>query len=154
MPRPVAYEVVSALSAAELREKLLRHEREHRAKPGRGRPAGHATGEVPWALAPPAGLGAVRRLRKERSDRFEESRMAPWVVRLRRGGPWDWSRGLREQDGWDDHAEFMDGLVDAGFILPGGPVEGDVDTVHVVVTDTEDAIATALRHTRGRRTAC
>jgi hypothetical protein len=29
-PKPIAYEVVSALSAAELREKLLRHEREHR----------------------------------------------------------------------------------------------------------------------------
>jgi hypothetical protein len=24
-----------------------------------------------------------------------------WVVRRRRGGPWDWSRDMREQDGWD-----------------------------------------------------
>ena len=22
-------------------------------------------------------------------------------MRLERGGPWDWSRGLREQEGWD-----------------------------------------------------
>lgn len=70
--------------------------------------------------------------------------MALWVVRLRRGGPWDWSRGLREQDGWDDHARFMDGLVDAGVILLGGPVEGDVDTLHIVVADTEDVIRQRL----------
>jgi hypothetical protein len=31
-----------------------------------------------------------------------------FAVRLKRGGPWDWSRDLREQDGWDEHARFMD----------------------------------------------
>lgn len=31
MPRPVAYEVVTAVTADELREKLVRHERERRA---------------------------------------------------------------------------------------------------------------------------
>jgi uncharacterized protein YciI len=51
---------------------------------------------------------------------------------------------MREQDGWDDHAAFMDGLVDAGFILLGGPVDGDTDTVHVLVADTEDAIRERL----------
>ena len=34
-----------------------------------------------------------------------------FVVRRQRGGPWDWSRDLREQDGWDEHARFMDALV-------------------------------------------
>ena len=29
-------------------------------------------------------------------------------------------RDMREQDGWDEHAKFMDGLVDEGFILLGG----------------------------------
>jgi hypothetical protein len=38
-----------------------------------------------------------------------------FAVRLRRGGPWDWSRDLREQDGRDKHAQFMDALVDDGF---------------------------------------
>ena len=57
--------------------------------------------------------------------------MAFYVVRLRRGGPWDWSRGMREQDGWDEHASFMDGLVDSGFILLGGPLEGDRDTLQL-----------------------
>ena len=27
-----------------------------------------------------------------------------YVVRVERGGPWDWSRDLREQPGWDEHA--------------------------------------------------
>jgi hypothetical protein len=34
-----------------------------------------------------------------------------YAVRERRGGPWDWARGLREQAGFGDHARFMDGLV-------------------------------------------
>jgi uncharacterized protein YciI len=63
-----------------------------------------------------------------------------WVVRLERGGPWDWSRDLREQAGWDEHARFMDGLVDDGFILLGGPLEGDRETLHVVEAPSEEAI--------------
>jgi uncharacterized protein YciI len=47
---------------------------------------------------------------------------------------------MREQDGWDEHARFMDGLVDAGFILLGGPLEGDRDTLHIVEADSETAI--------------
>lgn len=70
--------------------------------------------------------------------------MALWVVRLRRGGPWDWSRGMREQEGWSDHAAFMDGLVESGFILLGGPLgtppEGETDTLHVVEAESEDAL--------------
>jgi hypothetical protein len=48
-----------------------------------------------------------------------------YAVRERRGGPWNWALGLREQAGFDDHARYMDGLVDAGFVLLGGPLEGD-----------------------------
>jgi uncharacterized protein YciI len=64
-----------------------------------------------------------------------------WVVRLSRGGPWDWSRDLREQDGWDEHARFMDPLVEDGFILLGGPLEGDRETLHVVDAPTEEAVS-------------
>jgi uncharacterized protein YciI len=63
-----------------------------------------------------------------------------WVVRLERGGPWDWSRDLREQDGWDEHAAFMDSLVEDGFILLGGPLEGDRETLHVVRAPSEDSV--------------
>jgi uncharacterized protein YciI len=70
--------------------------------------------------------------------------MAAFVVRLRRGGPWDWSRDLREQDGWDEHARFMDDLVDAGFILLGGPLQGDRDVLHVIEAESEEAIRERL----------
>jgi uncharacterized protein YciI len=72
--------------------------------------------------------------------------MALYVVRLRRGGPWDWSRGMREQVGWDEHARFMDGLVDDGFILLGGPLGGEAgrDTMHVVEAESEAAIRERL----------
>ena len=63
-----------------------------------------------------------------------------WVVRLSRGGPWDWSRDLREQDGWDAHARFMDSLVEDGFILLGGPLEGDRETLHIVDAPSEEAV--------------
>ena len=66
--------------------------------------------------------------------------MALYILRLRRGGPWDWSRDMREQAGWAEHARFMDGLVDAGFILLGGPLENGRDTLHVVQADSERAI--------------
>src|ERR1700730_2301255 len=46
--------------------------------------------------------------------------MSLYAVRLRRGGPWDWSRDMREQADWGEHARFSDGLVDAGWVLLGG----------------------------------
>jgi hypothetical protein len=40
-------------------------------------------------------------------------------VRLGRGGPWDWSCDPREPEGREQHARFMDRLVDDGFIVLG-----------------------------------
>ena len=51
---------------------------------------------------------------------------------------------MREQAGWDEHARFMDGLTDAGFILLGGPLEGGRDTLHVIEAESEDAIRERL----------
>ena len=63
-----------------------------------------------------------------------------FVLRLERGGPWDWSRDMRKQDGWDEHAAFMDGLVDEGSIILGGPLEGDRETLHVIEAESEQAV--------------
>jgi uncharacterized protein YciI len=63
-----------------------------------------------------------------------------WVVRLARGGPWDWSRDLRDQGGWDEHAAFMDGLVEEGFVLLGGPLDGDRETLHIVDAPSEEVV--------------
>jgi uncharacterized protein YciI len=63
-----------------------------------------------------------------------------FAVRLRRGGPWDWSRDLREQDGWDEHARFMEALVDDGFIVLGGPLEDEREILHAISAPSEAAV--------------
>jgi uncharacterized protein YciI len=67
-----------------------------------------------------------------------------FAVRLERGGPWDWSRGLREQDGWDEHAAFMERLVADGFIVLGGPLAGDREILHAVSAPSETAVRQRL----------
>lgn len=69
-----------------------------------------------------------------------------FAVRVERGGPWDWSRGLREQDGFDEHAAFMDALVDEGFIVLGGPLEGDREILHAICAGSEQEIRDRLAH--------
>ena len=66
------------------------------------------------------------------------------VVTERRGGPWDWDRGLREQAGFDEHARFMDGLVESGFVVLGGPLEGEREVLLVIDAPGEDVIRTRL----------
>ena len=62
------------------------------------------------------------------------------VVLLRSGPQWDPSRPMEEQSGWPAHASFMDGLVEAGFILLGGPLADEVRVAHVVEAESEDAV--------------
>ena len=47
---------------------------------------------------------------------------------------------MREQDGWDEHARFMDELVASGFILLGGPLENGHETLHIVSSTSDEAI--------------
>jgi uncharacterized protein YciI len=67
-----------------------------------------------------------------------------FAVRLERGGPWDWSRDLREQDGFEEHARFVDALVDEGFIVLGGPLEGGRDVLHAIEAESEDDVRRRL----------
>lgn len=70
--------------------------------------------------------------------------MVNFAVRLVHGPGWDPSRPIREQDGWDEHAAFMDGLVDDGFVILGGPVGDGEQTLHVVEAADEHDIRTRL----------
>jgi uncharacterized protein YciI len=63
-----------------------------------------------------------------------------YLVRVERGGPWDWSRDMREQELWGEHARFMNGLVDDGLIVLGGPVDGEREAFHVVEAASEDEL--------------
>ena len=66
-------------------------------------------------------------------------------VVLHRSGPeWDPSRPLEEQSGWLEHADFMDGLVDAGFIVLGGPLADEHRVVHAIEAVSEADVRTAL----------
>jgi hypothetical protein len=71
--------------------------------------------------------------------------MAMFLVLVRRSGPaWDRSRPMEEQSGWREHAAFMDGLVDDGFIVLGGPLGDEERVVHAVEADSEDAVRATL----------
>ena len=66
-------------------------------------------------------------------------------VVVRRSGPeWDPARRLEDQSGWPEHASFMDGLVDSGFIVLGGPLADEERVVHAVEAESEDAVRAAL----------
>jgi uncharacterized protein YciI len=68
-----------------------------------------------------------------------------FLVLLRRTGPqWDASRPMEEQSDWDAHAAFMDGLVDEGFIVLGGPLADEVRVAHAVEAESEEAVRATL----------
>jgi uncharacterized protein YciI len=63
--------------------------------------------------------------------------MAIFVATMVNGPGYDTSRPRREQSGWDEHAVFMNALVDEGFVILGGPI-GDGAQVMLVI-DAKDA---------------
>jgi uncharacterized protein YciI len=67
--------------------------------------------------------------------------MANFAVTLVHGPGWDPARPIRQQDSWDEHAAFMDCLVDDGFIVVGGPLGDGSRTLHLVAADDERAVA-------------
>ncbi len=68
-----------------------------------------------------------------------------FLVVLRRSGPeYDHSKPLEEQSGWEEHAAFMDALVDDGFIVLGGVLADEVRTAHAVEAESEQAIRERL----------
>ena len=71
--------------------------------------------------------------------------MPTYAVTRVRGPQWDGTRGMREQDGWDGHAAFMDGLAVEGVIVLGGPVgEGDQRFLLAVEADSPAEVARIL----------
>jgi hypothetical protein len=67
-----------------------------------------------------------------------------FVVERRLGPSWDESRPLEEQSGWDAHAAFMDGLVDSGFVVLGGPLADEHRVILAVEADSEDEVRSTL----------
>jgi uncharacterized protein YciI len=67
-----------------------------------------------------------------------------FLVYERHGGPWDWSKGMREQELWDEHARFMDALVEEGFVVLGGPLD---EKEVLLVIESQDEAAIRARFT-------
>jgi uncharacterized protein len=55
-----------------------------------------------------------------------------FLVKRTHGSSWDSSLLRRDQAGWNDHAAFMDRLVEEGVIVLGGPV-GNGDGTHALL---------------------
>ena len=51
---------------------------------------------------------------------------------------------MEEQSGWDAHAAFMDGLVDEGFIVLGGPLADEQRVILVIEAASEDEVRSTL----------
>lgn len=65
--------------------------------------------------------------------------MAVFAVITAQGPNWQPARAIRAQVGWDEHARFMDGLVEQGVIVLGGPIDDDVeDDVALLVAQAID----------------
>jgi hypothetical protein len=70
--------------------------------------------------------------------------MPYFAVTRERGPNWNGSRSLREQERWDEHAEFMERLIDEGFVLHGGPLGDGRLTLHMVRAENADEIEARL----------
>ena len=60
------------------------------------------------------------------------------------GPNWDAKRGIRQQDAWDEHASFMDGLVDEGLVVLGGPLAGGERALLLIEASDESEIRSRL----------
>jgi hypothetical protein len=68
-----------------------------------------------------------------------------FLVTLRRSGPaWDPLQLLEEQSDFRAHASFVDGLVEAGFVILGGPLADEERVVYAFEAGSEEAVRATL----------
>lgn len=82
-------------------------------------------------------LDIYRSLQPGTGARDNSMPISRFILLRERGPQWDDSVAMRSQDHWDAHAEFMDALVDDGFVVEGGPV-GDEKRILLVVNANND----------------
>lgn len=78
----------------------------------------------PWA---PAGLLRTQAVEPWATwlgsdDRIDAPR-PHYLVAYGPGPDWEHSKSRRQQDGWDEHARFMDARTDEGLVIVGGPLD-------------------------------
>ncbi len=67
-----------------------------------------------------------------------------FAVILRHGPDWQDPLPLEAQPGWSAHASFMDALVDDGFVVLGGPMQGTGEVLLVIRAGSEQEVAARL----------
>lgn len=58
----------------------------------------------------------------------------------------DFSKGTREQPFWDEHAKFIDQLVEDGFILMGGPLVDEGGALLILNAEDENEVREKLKN--------
>jgi hypothetical protein len=64
--------------------------------------------------------------------------MPHFIVISEQGPRWDPHRPMRGQDGWTEHASFMDALAEERFVLLGGPLRTPPKHRALLVVDAPD----------------
>ncbi len=67
-----------------------------------------------------------------------------FAVIRERGPQWDHARPLEDQPEWQSHAAYMDALVDRGFIVLGGPLQGTSRVLLIVRAQDEAEVNARL----------
>jgi uncharacterized protein YciI len=68
-----------------------------------------------------------------------------YAVLRERGENWDARLPMRQQEQWEEHATFMDALVDDGFVILGGPLgDGEKKFLIIMAAENEQAIEIRL----------
>jgi uncharacterized protein YciI len=67
-----------------------------------------------------------------------------YAVTREQGENWNASLTRREQEQWDEHAAFMDALVDEGFVVLGGPLGDGTNVLLIINTESEQTIEARL----------
>jgi uncharacterized protein YciI len=71
--------------------------------------------------------------------------MPAFLVTVHRSGPkWDVSQPLEQQADWSAHAAFMDGLVEDGFIVLGGPLADEHRVILAIEAASEEEVRSTL----------
>ena len=58
----------------------------------------------------------------------------------------DFSKDTRQQPFWDEHAAFIDQLVDDGFILMGGPLVDEGGALLIINAEDENEVKETLKN--------
>ena len=66
--------------------------------------------------------------------------MPVYAVINQRGSAYQKSLPLEAQVDWDAHASFMDALVEDGFVVLGGPLEGSAEVLLIVRASSPEEI--------------